>query len=81
MLQLVRRAVEMYLTLIWSEGKDESDRIVADACGVTPQTVESVRAQLSKLDSSPKPPSHRLGKDGKMHPATKRRSACPPLDL
>jgi hypothetical protein len=69
-----RRAVEMYLTLIWSEGKDESDRIVSDICGVDKTLVMRARDELVQNTSSPKPPSHRLGKDGKMHPATKRKT-------
>lgn len=74
MLQLVRRAVEMYLTLIWGEGKDESDRIVSDICGVDKTLVMRARDELVQNTSSLKPPSHRLGKDGKMHPATKRKT-------
>ncbi len=52
-----RRAVEMAL----NEFGNQSDRLLAEMCGVPVQTVGNIRHQLSIFDSSP-----RMGKDGKV---------------
>src|SRR5208282_1066371 len=51
-----RRAVELAL----AEFGNQSDRLLAEMCGVCVQTIGNIRHQLSILDSSP-----RVGKDGK----------------
>ena len=52
-----RRAVELAL----AEFGNQSDRLLAEMCGVSVQTVGNIRHQLSIFDSSP-----RMGKDGKL---------------
>jgi len=52
-----RRAVELAL----AEFGSQSDRLLAEMCGVSVQTVGNIRHQLSIFDSSP-----RTGKDGKL---------------
>jgi hypothetical protein len=69
-----RRAVEMYLTLIWGEGKDESSRTIAEACGVGDWLVKAVKNELGESPSSPPRPERVIAKNGKMHPATKRKT-------
>ena len=53
-----------------------SDRAIADHIGMSPQTVNTWRSQVSKLDTSTK----RTGKDGKKYPAqqTPRQAARRP---
>lgn len=63
-----RRSVEMLLaTEKWA---GNSDRAVAEQCGVDPKTVASVRSELRKFYTSPAPQT-RTGSDGKQYPATK----------
>ncbi len=50
-----------------------SDRLLAEMCGVSVQTIGNVRPQLSNLDSSPP----RLGKDGKVRTLPVRASSKP----
>ncbi|MEN1680310.1 MAG: ParB/RepB/Spo0J family partition protein [Planctomycetota bacterium] len=57
-----RRAVEQALKL----RPDESDRSIAEHCGVSQTTVGKVRSQVSNLDTCGAPPK-RIGKDGKAY--------------
>jgi hypothetical protein len=52
-----RRSVELALAAFGNQ----SDRLLAEMCGVSVQTVSNIRHQLSIFDSSP-----RMGKDGKV---------------
>jgi hypothetical protein len=63
-----RRAVEIALR----EFPKLSSRAIAELCGVSPQTVVTVRpGEVSKLDTS------RTGQDGKQYPATREPAAEP----
>lgn len=66
-----RRAVETLLRD--EEWSRKTDRWIADSCGVSPTTVGTIRAELSKLDASGAP-TMREGQDGKLYPS---RAAAP----
>lgn len=67
-----RRALDTLLAD--SEWARWSDRRIADLVGISPTTVGTRRAQLSKLDSSIAQPEHRIGADGR-----KRRPPDPTI--
>ncbi|HPG76856.1 MAG TPA: hypothetical protein PLU61_11805, partial [Rhodoglobus sp.] len=61
-----RAGAKHHLTLIWSEGKDESWRDIATRCGVDHAIVGDVKRQLEESSTSPRRPEKVTGKDGKM---------------